>query len=455
MKLKILSVDFTFNIDKVENAHFESKVSFADYDVVIINPRNIPTKWFDRSEKRKDGTYTLYSGYDEGLIREILELMERRAEETRLIVEKNHGIVVCFLIEPGMALDWVGYNEKLKSSVTHKIKRYDWLSAIQPFKKGFDRYFKKRYGKEIGKIHQGHPFSDFISNLKDYIRYEVVLNDQIFSDFTDAERYVRPIATNRASELIAFEVSSADGKLIFLPPILIEADPQKVAGTLFNCIKEVMNNPDLGPAPDWLGNYRLPGEDELEKQLREIQEEEEKIKNKKKEINEHRYNLDLLKGLLYGKGKITLEPAVRKAFKIIGFNVLDPDSYEEEYDLYAEEGDLLIIGEIEGSDNQIDVKKYRQLLDYVDKAVQNGKKCKGLLIGNGCLDKEPNSRGEQFTKEVINGCRTHGFCRITTFELFKAINKILGTPNNNETKERIKRSIIECKYEFLFDQLDI
>lgn len=161
--------------------------------------------------------------------------------------------------------------------------------------------------------------------------------------------------------------------------------------------------------------------------------------------------MERLKGLLYETGKYGLEPSVRKAFRIVGFNIKEPEEYDKPYDIFAIEDKISVIGEIEGSKGQIDVSKYRQLLDYVTEATLEGKNCKGILIGSGFVDVEPSSRGEQFTEQVIRGCENQKYCRITTVELYKAVRAILSKPDNQKLKNAIKENILVCEREFKFD----
>jgi hypothetical protein len=457
MKLKILSVDFNFENENVDNSIFEDQISFIDYDAVVIDPKNILNKWFNNLNvfHKRDGTSWLYSDYDGGLSESLRSLMEKRKEESELLTKRNQGIVVCFLRSVGEKLNCSrGQYAKYKSD----INRYSWVPIMyDDYKRGYDLsdYIKNRSGKEIGKIYEAHPFAEYIKNFKDEIRYEAVLDEKIFSQYKDILSILQPIATNKAGELVAFEIAFGNGKFIFLPPVMQPTDNKKLAGIIISCIKNITNAPQLDSPPPWIANYSLPGDNELSPQLDEIREKEDKLKTEREEIEKKGYRLNLFKSLLYGNGKYILEPAVREAFKIIGFNVLDPDAYNEEYDLFATEVDLSIIGEIEGSIGQIDVKKYRQLLDYVSNATLEGKKCKGLLIGNGFLGKDPNTRPEQFTEKAITGCRTQNFCRITTFELFKAVKRVLASSNDLKIKESIMKAILSCNGDFNLSSLDI
>ncbi len=110
-----------------------------------------------------------------------------------------------------------------------------------------------------------------------------------------------------------------------------------------------------------------------------------------------------------------------------------------------------MIGEIEGSIKAIDIGKYRQLLDYVEDLRPKVKNCKGILIGNGYLDTEPSKRSEQFTEHTKEGCDKQKFCRMNTYELYKAISAILSRPKDQGLKDLIKQKILSCEGEFKYD----
>jgi hypothetical protein len=112
-------------------------------------------------------------------------------------------------------------------------------------------------------------------------------------------------------------------------------------------------------------------------------------------------DLECLKGLLYETGKYGLEPCVREALRIIGFDVKQFDEYSKEYDVFAVEDDIWVVGEIEGSANVVDVEKYRQLLDYVTEVVTREAKNARILVGNGFIDTDPSSRRDQFSPAAV------------------------------------------------------
>ncbi|RKY89770.1 hypothetical protein DRQ11_00220 [candidate division KSB1 bacterium] len=470
MKLKILCINCFESKDQIQHFSFYESPSFIDYDVLIIDPQSIAEAWTTNInvEKFSDGTIWSFSVNDAGFGNFLKQLMNRRSEETKLLLEKTGGIVLCFLraIDEPLNLAYSNY-EKESRTILHT---YSWLPVKDFYymskPKGIrsndiqntlneyhfsPQYFflKNRVGKEIGKVTKSHPFSQYFAALKDAIYFEAVINDPKLIAVS------KPIAMNKVGEIIALELPFNQGKFIFLPPFSDSVDISKVFGVLIDCVRKALQwTPPLS-RPIWLKDYSLPEEEILKNKLREIEKEIQVMEQKKEGIQSQIDELELLKGLLYETGKYGLEPAVRKAFRIIGFNVLEPEDYERPYDLYIEEGDLLIIGEVEGTEKQVDVEKYRQLLDYVTEATVEGHNCKGILIGNGYNNIEPTKRQEQFTDQTIRGCESQGYCRMTTFELFKTIRFILANGQKPKLKKLLKETIINCSGEFNLDDLKL
>ena len=263
------------------------------------------------------------------------------------------------------------------------------------------------------------------------------------------EQFLKALARNKVQEIISYEIDIKGGKIIFIPPNLSQ-DPKKEAGVLLGCIGGVFEYGIETSHPPWIIKYSLPNENKNMAKLEQLNKKISGFQKKKKKLEEEQINIEKFKRLLYEKGKRTLEPLVREAFNLIGFNVLNPDKYKEEYDLYIKEKDLTIIGEIEGTDNSlIDIDKYRQLLDYIESEQDKGAKCKGILIGNACKDINPVERQEQFSQHAITRCENRGFCRITTYQLFEIVKKIFSGIVGPKL-EKLRKDIIDCNTEFIF-----
>jgi hypothetical protein len=130
----------------------------------------------------------------------------------------------------------------------------------------------------------------------------------------------------------------------------------------------------------------------------------------------------------------------------LGFVVPEPEEYEGEWDVdLADPGTgRTAIGEIEGSEGVINVDKFRQLLDYFQIEVLEGRVRKGILTGNGHRLKELGDpeRQNQFTEKVLRGARQNGFCLLPTTELFKALCAVLESPLDEALKIEIRNSLL-------------
>lgn len=468
MKLKILSIDYLQDDERIHHYSFYKSPSFADFDSLIIDPHLIPEIWTTSKKviTYNDGSLWAYSDNDDGFSKALKEIINRRAKETQLLLEITGGIVICFLRNKRSVLNCAP--NKYKTEDRSIIHSYSWIPTREfsytyrsrtPYSNKVEVLLGKyklssytfdpspRLGKEISEIDKSHPFSQYFIALRDNIYFEAVLSDSGLCNVS------KPIAKNKVGEVIALEIPFGKGKFIFLPPFDESVDPKKVSGILIDCIRKSLQWTPPLTKPHWLKEYSLPEEEGLQEKMKDTEEKLKTILREKEELQKEVDEIELLKGLLYESGKYGLEPPVRKAFRILGFNVLEPEEYDKPYDLFVTEEGLLVIGEIEGSKGSVDVEKYRQLLDYVTETTLGGERCKGILIGNGYVDIEPSKRPEQFTEHAIRGCENQKYCRMTTTELYKAINTVLSEPKNQKLKDLIKERILSCEGEFKFDVL--
>lgn len=445
MKLRILSVGCGwFEKGGIKNYFFDDAPSFSDYDAVVIDPNSISSLLLKKAKESSDGSLYTQLQSDGGFGNGLIKLMNKRIREFEILMENIGGLIIYFTREISKILNIreeersiTGYGGSWKT--VRKMHIYSWLPPEL-----FEQiYFRPSQGETVSEMKRTHSLFNYFDAFKNEISYRVII---------DAGR-VTPniIAKNKAKEIISAEFSFKNGKIIFLPPLKNpNKDPKKLAGVLTSCIRKSLEWAPALIEPPWIDKYKLPNEEKVEEARKEVEGKKEKIKKEEDKLLERKNEIEMYKSLLYAQGKYVLEPSARKAFELIGFNVIPEEKYEEKYDLYIEEDNIIIIGEIEGSKNQIDVTKFRQLRHYVESEEDktNKKDIKGLLIGNGLIDKEPEKRGEQFTEHAIKGCKRQNFCRITTFELFKAVERILQNPEDKNLKNSIKEKIINCNSEF-------
>jgi hypothetical protein len=432
MKLKILSIDFYLG-NSIRYNSFWSAPSFSDYDVVVIDPKQISDLWISKVSSEKNGALLTYTKYDGGFGKNLQEFFNRRQEEISLLLHITGGIVICILRQKSKELYL--YESGV---ISQGINNYNWFPESEDIYT-FDFFVPvDRFGEAFKVIDNKHSFSQFFTAFKDNIHYEAIISGEILE-------VAKPLAANKVNELISCEVPLGKGKIIFLPPLKEVDDYTKVAGILIDCIRKSLQWTEPLKKPSWLTKYSLPNEERVKKEISRLGGEMRKIEKLIEEKEKELKSFEMIKSLLYEQGKYGLEPAVREAFRLLGFNVLNPEDYNEEYDLFIKEDGLTIIGEIEGSNKMVGLDKYRQLLDYTDRILTKGEMVKGILIGNGLTELDPEKRNEQFTDEAIRGCESKGFCRMTTFELFKAVRTMLDEPSR---QSEIRQLIINCDKEF-------
>lgn len=192
-------------------------------------------------------------------------------------------------------------------------------------------------------------------------------------------------------------------------------------------------------APEWVEEATLPGLEELDAVVLEIKEEIRLVELKLAQADEKRSGITLFRNLLWGTGKYQLEPVVRDAFSLLGFEAADEGN---NHVVLFDGGVKVAIVEIYGSNGQIIVNQYRQLLDYVEDELQESDiTLKGILVGNGYRFEAPDDRADQFTEACRRGANRQEFCLLSTIGLFAAVKAVLEDPSD-ELKTQIRKDIL-------------
>ena len=160
-----------------------------------------------------------------------------------------------------------------------------------------------------------------------------------------------------------------------------------------------------------------------------------------KRAESRRHELIQLRAILSTQGKNILEPAVRAAFRVLGFSKAEP---EDDIDaVLYERGRPVAVVEIEGTRGQVGIQKYRQLRDYIDeRALRGADPTKGIIVGNGLMDTPLGERGEQFSPQLVAAAKRQKYCLLSTMELFKLVQSAL-TVSSAKNKKALRRQILE------------
>jgi hypothetical protein len=442
MKVKILSINKVLNNSEIMQSTLENAPSISDYDVLIIDPKSLFSKqYLSPTIKLLDGSYYTNMIRDGGHGKYIRALFEARQEEVTKLLQASQGVILCYLrpLQEPLIIESMNGNR-------FHATNYSWIPESLPVPSAGGRTisllgnfgFTANRGTEVTFIDMKHSFSRFFRAFKDEIQFECILEMR-----SQLIPYARVLARNKVGEIISCEISIEGGSLIFLPTIR-PSSAEKEAGVLLDCIQGILGSGFEDPPPSWIGNYEVPGETRYEKEIEKLILQIKGLDVTKKGFEVEQDKVARFKRLLYERGTRGLEPIVRETFRLFGFNVLERDTYSEDFDLYIKEEGLTIIGEIEGTDNSfVDLDKYRQLLDYTEQESDKGTKCKGILIGNAWRRTDPAERKEQFSPHAITRSQQQGFCLITTYQLFEIAKKILSGITDQELKD-IRSEIISC-----------
>jgi len=201
-------------------------------------------------------------------------------------------------------------------------------------------------------------------------------------------------------------------------------------------------------APEWVAEAMLPGLEELDALVKEIKEKIQQGELQLTKANERRAEVTVFRNLLWGAGKHQLETVVREAFSLLGFEA--PEEGNEHTVLY-DAGVKVAIVEIDGSNDQINVEKYRQLLDYVEDTLADSDiALKGILVGNGYRFEAPDHRGDQFDEACRRGASRQGYCLLSTIELFSAVQAVLED-SSDDLKAQIRGDILTTTGDYVLD----
>jgi hypothetical protein len=252
------------------------------------------------------------------------------------------------------------------------------------------------------------------------------------------------LASDSVGHPIAVEFSISGGRICLLPTVdAITGD--RFGSAIARVVEAHYGGPTDIDAPEWTATIEVPGATENDSKIADLERKKGQIETEISELEQRRLDLLKYRVLLYGYGKSVLEPVVRAAFRLFGINVPEPEDYTGEWDveLHVPSSSQTGICEVEGSTGVIDVDKYRQLLDYIQTEVLEGREHKGILIGNGfrLTPLDAPEREKQFSDHALRGANKNGFCMLSTSELFKATCAVLEAPADEGLKIRIRDSI--------------
>lgn len=438
MKPRILSIGLQLESDQITNGDFMEAPSFHDFDVVLIDPSAVMNFFHREMElfEVKDGFVTI--NYDAtGTNKLTKQVIKKRKKETGRFLNLGRSLV-CVLRAPSIVyLCSHIYDQPDRSKPDNWVSSYDWL-PLKYSEDSMTSILPSARGNKINLSAPKDPFAPYFKAFDKQLYYEAYLDEEEMPSYFEN---LYTIAESHGQLPVAFSFKLEGGRVVFLPPIE-NPDPEKLADVLLNCISATIGTIEETEPPSWLQSYKasVPGLPELEHQEEMLNTDLQELNTRLTRVQQEKAEKEKYLKLLYEQGKFQLEPVVRDAFSLLGFDVKGAEPSDGL--LESHEGVALL--EVEGKDdNAIKIDKYRQLLNYVvDDEQQTGQLKKGILVGNGFRLKDPRERGEQFTQKVVDGAAGSHFCLITTDTLFHLVCQVLEKPDDHELKSQIRKQLL-------------
>jgi len=442
MKRILAAINWQLDHPEIRNADFFEGSSFSAVDVLFIDPRSISDRWTYDLPVEKDGARRTYMDSDRGFGRVLTKNFHKRRAEAADLLHKAGGLVVCRLHPRGEALEAIS-----KEGVAERIDRYSWLPSVSLVDKQHQLNFPSngrfvpRRGDDIVFEDTGTPFEEYLRQFAGRISYSAVYQD-ILS--TPIDRFATVLARNRVGDIVAVQIPYDEGLLVLLPSVE-GASPAAEALALTRAAARATARPGFFSRPDWLPSYPLPGEDSLRDELASLTDRRDKLSEKITEIDEKLTETTRYKRMLYTHGRSSVVPAVVDSLRTLGFEV---EEAGRDLIVRCNEGDAIVA--VAATDSAaVALPYYRHLLDQVDRARTNGEgPGKGILIVNASCTIDPKRRPTEFSPQVLRGCKSQGFCLLTTYALYKLVQRVLADKPPKKELAHIRKVLIECDGEF-------
>jgi len=442
MEIRPLAIDWNLDHPAIRRDAFFGRFSFSAFDAVFLDPEPIPRHWTAEVSPEGDGIRRTDPERDRGFGRTLAAWMQRRQREAHDLIKRGGGILVCRLRPRGEPLEIAS-----AGAPAERIDRYSWLPSISLV----DRHhqlsfpangrFLPRRGEDVVFAGTGNPFEDYLREFEGHISYAAVYQDLLS---TPIERFATILARNRIGDIVALEIPFDEGRLVLVPEVR-GIPPGREAACLLEAVRKEASRPSFAAPPDWLPSYPLPGEDSLVDELTGLTERRDALARKVEETAKKLEEKTRYKLILYAKGRFSFLPAIADSFRALGFEV---EEYDRNLILKSAEGDAIVVAEA-SEEAQVDLSPYRRLREAVDRAITDGDgPHKGILVVSGSRELDPRHRPTEFTPEVLRGCAAQGICLLTSYRLFKLIQRALKGPRSKKSLADLRRLILECDGEF-------
>jgi hypothetical protein len=362
--------------------------------------------------------------------------MAKRREESGDLLTRRGGLLVCRLHPRGEPVEIAS-----PGTPPDHVDRYTWLPGVSlvdrhhQFVFPSNGRFVARHGRDVQLERTGNPFEDYLREFEGNLEYFAVYQDLLS---TPLDRFATVLARNRVGDAVALEIPFEEGRLVLLPSTE-GISPSREAVVLTEAVRRSSLRPVFVSLPDWLPAYPLPGEEEIADELAGLIERRDALSAKVDEVSKRLEETSRHKRLLFSKGRLLFDRAVADAFRQLGFEVeQDGDALR----VRSNEGNGIIAAEA-SEEAKVGAGAYHRLHHDIDRAITDGEDpLKGILVLSGSRELDPKRRPTQFLPEVLRGANAHGYCILTSYQLFKLLQTALAE-KNKKALTSLRRRVLE------------
>lgn len=425
--MRILVVGFPLPNPQIDNYSFIQAPSFFDYDAVVVEAASVSKvieEVLTRSEDHRTyGDEPVLNEPSGPFVTGLADHLQRRRDETERLLAA--GKMLLIFARPNKPhthiLGLPGYD------------RYSWVPAPPGV---FYRppYLLPADGRGVSLVDRAHPLGGLVDKFQNWFTYRAYFSERLPA----FPEHGHVLMRSPGGAAIGIELRVGPGRIIFLPAL--EDVPAgeyrfELATALVDAVKRASTGETEADAPRWVRQYTLPGLAELEREEAEAQRALDEAQARLSAAKEKAGEFIGLRRLLWAEGRYHLDPAVREAFRILGFAV-DPD-VDRPATLYADARTFFF--EVEGSRERVNEEPYIRLQRRIEKEMlQMGETPKGIIVVNGQRRASPGRRDEPFSRQLRIACENYRYALIPAPLLFEMVRAAL---TDASLKERLRDTI--------------
>jgi hypothetical protein len=416
--VRVLLIGFPLPNPAFDNYDFLQAPSLYDYDAVVIEPAQVSKVIEDvltRSEDHQTfaGEPVLNEPAGPFIVGLADHLQRRRDEAERLLAA---GKLLIVFTRPNVphshVLGQPGYD------------RYSWLPA-PPNVVYRPPHLIAADGRDVTLEDATHPFAALVDRFQNWFTYRAAFSERM----PDFPTYGRVLMRSRGGVPVGVELKVGPGRILFLPALedVPSGDMRfELANMLLDAIKRTVVGEGDEDAPTWAAEYALPGLEEGEAEVARAEAAVREAQDRLTEIKARTTDLGRFRRLLWMTSGPGLDPAVRAAFRELGFSV----EYDDARPISMQRDGHSAFVEVEGSDDEVVEWPYLRLQRRLEKdMLANAQVKKGVIVINGFARRNPARRPEQASTTLRVASENYRYALLTGAQLFDMVRSAKDDPS--------------------------